>query len=179
MTYSQVSPHPMYQYWSCLLLHCHLQWDFVLVFWTCSERKVIHQTLIINISYNNRNINIKLSPPSFSDTSTTGMKTDVFLILCPNICMFVAFCLWSTEGKFRVIFLLYLTGNDTFHVLRLWFGLIPPYRVCLWGHCLFSCQYLEACHAAEDISISRQITKWFGEKLKKKKKTPSFLDYAL
>ncbi|XP_017319044.2 uncharacterized protein LOC108263096 isoform X1 [Ictalurus punctatus] len=32
------------------------------------------------------------------DTSTTGMKTDVFLILCPNICMFVAFCLWSTEG---------------------------------------------------------------------------------
>ncbi|XP_058242823.1 uncharacterized protein LOC131351399 [Hemibagrus wyckioides] len=30
--------------------------------------------------------------------SKEGMKWHIFLILCPNICMFLSFCLWSSEG---------------------------------------------------------------------------------
>ncbi|XP_060727296.1 uncharacterized protein LOC132846619 isoform X2 [Tachysurus vachellii] len=30
--------------------------------------------------------------------SKEGMKRHIFLILCPNICMFLSFCLWSSEG---------------------------------------------------------------------------------
>ncbi|XP_058242080.1 uncharacterized protein LOC131351013 [Hemibagrus wyckioides] len=30
--------------------------------------------------------------------SKEGMKWQIFLILCPNICMFLSFCLWSLEG---------------------------------------------------------------------------------
>ncbi|XP_060781240.1 uncharacterized protein LOC132889092 isoform X2 [Neoarius graeffei] len=30
--------------------------------------------------------------------SKKDMKRHIFLILCPNICMFMTFCLWSTEG---------------------------------------------------------------------------------
>ncbi|KAM9477258.1 uncharacterized protein Hap1MRO34_010118 isoform 2-T2 [Clarias gariepinus] len=32
------------------------------------------------------------------DTTQKAMKIHMSLILCPNICMFIAFCLWSTEG---------------------------------------------------------------------------------
>ncbi|KAM9477727.1 uncharacterized protein Hap1MRO34_010506 isoform 2-T2 [Clarias gariepinus] len=32
------------------------------------------------------------------DTTEKAIKIHMSLILCPNICMFVAFCLWSTEG---------------------------------------------------------------------------------
>ncbi|XP_053358867.1 butyrophilin-like protein 9 [Clarias gariepinus] len=32
------------------------------------------------------------------DTSNKAMKMHISLILCPNICIFVAFCLWSKEG---------------------------------------------------------------------------------
>ncbi|XP_047668838.1 uncharacterized protein LOC125138476 [Tachysurus fulvidraco] len=30
--------------------------------------------------------------------SKEGMKRHIFLMLCPNICMFLSFCLWSSEG---------------------------------------------------------------------------------
>ncbi|XP_047668831.1 uncharacterized protein LOC113655243 isoform X2 [Tachysurus fulvidraco] len=63
--------------------------------------------------------------------SKEGMKRHIFLILCPNICMFLSFCLWSSEG-----FLAEIMTCSTVSIMRPVILLKTTSYLCTLPQCL-------------------------------------------